>query len=90
MATKAELEAELADLRKQLAERAAEASQNVQSEAPAALSDMLAAHGLSPEDITRAWDQLSREIGSLPQNRPLMTAVAAFGIGFVLGRMSRS
>lgn len=90
MATKAELEAELADLRKQLADGAKQAAQDASTEAPAAFSDMLKSQGLTVEDISTLWQQFARELGNLPQNKPLITAIAAFGIGFMLGRMGRS
>ncbi len=89
MATKAELEAELAELRKQVSEGAAEAGEAV-SHAPAALVEMLKGHGVDTDDIPALWENLSAELTKLPQNKPMMTAIAAFGLGFLLGRMSKS
>lgn len=98
MATKAELEAELRALKASLASqektpgRAPEPEPTPAPEASAraSLEEMLGAHGIAPEDITTLWDQFTEEFGDLPHQKPLLTAIAAFGLGFVLGRMSRS
>ncbi|MFD3191442.1 hypothetical protein ACFMPD_14350 [Sedimentitalea sp. HM32M-2] len=100
MATKAELEAELADLRAELersrerleetAADAAAAATSVVQEAPAALVDLLRAQGVGADEIAALWQRLSDELGGLPQNKPLLTAIGAFGLGFLLGRMSKS
>ena len=89
MATKAELEAELATLTKRLAEGAEAAAQGA-ARAPSELSDMLKAHGIRGEDVTAALDKLSAEISNLPRTRPLLTVAGAFALGFILGRASRS
>jgi hypothetical protein len=91
MATKAELEAELADLRKKMEEtasRAADAASGV--EPPAAFADMLSRHGIESADISDLWAKLSDELGPLTQNKTLMAAIGVFGLGFVLGRLSKT
>lgn len=90
MATKAELEAELAQLTKKLAEGAEAVAQGAAARAPSELSDMLKAHGIRGEDVTAALDKLSAEISNLPRTRPLLTVAGAFALGFILGRASRS
>ena len=53
------------------------------------LERILAPHGVSVEDIESLADQLWTELGSLPQNKPLVTAIGAFALGFVLGRATK-
>ena len=90
MATKAELEVELALLRKKLAEGAEAVAEGVSARAPSELADMLKTHGSRGEDVTAALDKLSVEIANLPRTRPLLTVAGAFALGFILGRASRS
>ena len=99
MATKAELAAELDVLRAKLAARDAPDAPDTDQPAPEKTSDpdpqtgdwaeMLWAQGLDPTDTQALLSQLSDELGTLPSNKPLITAIAAFGVGFVLGRMSK-
>lgn len=103
MATKAELTAELADLRAQMAARDKTGADDTGQPAPGATpdagpdeapstgdwADMLKSQGLDPTDAQALLAQLSDELGELPQNKPLLTAIAAFGLGFALGRMSK-
>ena len=118
MVTKAELEAELAELRRELAERdraaadseaAAGADTDTATDSGAgapdpagaadvaagrmreALDEVLRAHGVDPAalDLDRLWEQLAGEIGDLSRQRPALTAIALFSLGFILGRMSK-
>ncbi len=105
MATKAELAAELANLKAEMERRDAipdtipdEDTRPSQSDPQpdpdqerqtGAWNRMLASHGLDPDDTRALLGQLSEELGDLPANKPLITAIAAFGLGFVLGRMSK-
>lgn len=88
MATKAELEAELAELRKQIAQRDAP-DEGAENSAPTMLSDYMSSHGFDAKDIAELWEQLSKELGHLPQNKPLLTALGVFALGVMLGRMSK-
>jgi len=91
MATKAELEVELAALKKEL-DAAKEASADTVEASPidtGALKKALADAGLAPEDIEAVWDQLSGELGALQQKNPMLTLVGAVALGFVLGRLSK-
>lgn len=96
MATKAQLEAELAELKAKAAEETPTPPEQPNQdpdepdEARSALDEMLSAHGLDAKEIEALWTQFSTELGDLPQQKPLLTAIAAFGLGFVLGRMSKS
>ncbi len=92
MPTKAELEAELADLRAAMDDRA-EATQADEEEQAAeggsALGDLLAEHGFEGGDLDSLLAQFSKELGNLPQHKPLLTALGAFALGFAAGRMSK-
>lgn len=89
MATKAELEAELAKLRKQIAARdAEEVAQQAAAPPQPALADYLEQYGLDEKDIEVLWNQIATEVGNLPQKKPLLTLLGALGLGIVLGRMS--
>ena len=100
MATKAELEAELAALRAELADRSKTASDAGAGDAepassssgdrdPSALDRLLAEHGIEDIDTAKLLEQLSDELGGLPQNKPILTALAAFVLGFAFGRLSK-
>ncbi len=86
MATKAELQAELAELRKQLATAPPEPA----TARPPRTSEDAAGGGFAAEDIAALGEHLSGMLGTLPRNRPLTTVIGAFAVGFVLGRMIRS
>lgn len=88
MPTKAELEDELKALKE---DRAREQEDQDDQDPPEkqTLADMLSGHGVDKDQIDALWAQLSEELGHLPERKPLMTAVAAFGLGFIIGRMSK-
>jgi len=94
MATKAELAAELALLRQQLAERdtAPVPEPEPEPDDPTTAPDLaktLADHGLDISDPAELLKQLTKELEGLAQDKPLLTAATAFGLGFALGRMSK-
>lgn len=101
MATKAELEAELAALRGIIAEQSkaiedppekdtpAEPAASEESTVRSALEEVLAEHGVETDDLGALWTQLSEELEGLTKNKPLVTALAAFALGFVLGRATK-
>ncbi|SPJ28868.1 hypothetical protein [Falsiruegeria mediterranea] len=99
MATKAQLEAELAELKSQLAASDAKPapkpapepeSEPEHGDEQSAFAALLKEHGVDTQDIDALWAQFSSELSDLPEKKPLLTAVAAFGLGFALGRMSKS
>lgn len=103
MTTKAELEAELKQLKDEMKQRDAasdtatstpkETAKKGADTADASLSDLsdvLKAKGLDPTEIEHLWAQVSSELDDFPNRKPLLTAVAAFGLGFMLGRMSKN
>ena len=49
----------------------------------------LAAFGIGETDAKALFEQFTKELGDLPRTKPLLTVVAAFGLGFVLGRASK-
>jgi len=95
MATKAQLEAELANLKAQMAQTRPEPEPRSEPEEPpvtdaqGAFSALLEDHGIDTSDIDALWRQFSDELKDLPEQKPLVTAVAAFGLGFALGRLSK-
>ncbi|WP_372573922.1 hypothetical protein [Ruegeria jejuensis] len=92
MATKAELEAELAALRAQLADKPAEPDPEPAPEAEddrSTFDRMLAGHGIDSSELDALWAQFSKELGDFPTQKPLLTTIAAFGLGFALGRITK-
>ena len=85
MPTKAELEEEL----KALKEKVASDANDQESPEKQTLADMLGRHGVGSDQIDALWAQFSEELEHLPERKPLMTAVVAFGLGFIFGRMSK-
>jgi hypothetical protein len=90
MATKAELEAELAALKQQMTEQAApEAQEAAQDPAPEVDGDqgLAAALGaLKSGDFAGLAGQLEHELKDLSLSKPVMTALGAFALGFMVGR----
>lgn len=94
MATKAELEAELAALKAQLAATPAAAeptgeAEPVPGEMRSSFDKMLAGHGIDSSELDALWAQFSKELGDFPTQKPLLTTIAAFGLGFALGRITK-
>ncbi|MFT5342468.1 MAG: hypothetical protein ACI9BH_001682 [Paracoccaceae bacterium] len=102
MATKAQLMVELDLLKQQMASRDDTSARKAATEQPkieaetddktdpkSFLSTLLASHGIDETEIDALWAQLSGELGDLTREKPLLTVVAAFGIGFVTGRLSK-
>jgi len=52
-------------------------------------ASVLKQHGIAADDIDELWKQFSSELGDLAEKKPLVTAIAAFALGFVVGRMSK-
>ena len=59
------------------------------SDAASELERILAPHGVSSSDIEALAKQLWEELDNLPQNKPLVTAIGAFALGFLIGRMTK-
>jgi hypothetical protein len=104
MTTKAVADAELAALKAAMSDSAAAATgpeaaprdgaanaANGSSEGQDAqsLQALLAEHGLTGDDMRTLLDQLSHELGDLPRNKPVLTALGAFALGFAAGRLSK-
>ena len=56
---------------------------------PASLETLLDDYGLKLNSLEDVWDRLNAELDGVPQNKPLLTALAALGIGYLLGRVTR-
>lgn len=87
MATKAELEAELLQLKKQLEERPSQKQELPEAENHETLLDS------DPEeapDDQMDWDQTVSDIMAnledFPHKQPLLLALGAFAVGFLIGR----
>ena len=90
MATKAELEAELAALRAELAQKDAPANDVGPPEEEAdSWRGILKDHGFDPDDLGGAAQELMNELKTLQQDKPMLVLAAAFVLGVLLGRSSR-
>lgn len=67
---------------------ATEASDNAEIELKD-VANVLKEHGVEIDDLKGLWDQITTELRDLPTEKPLVTALGAFLIGFLAGRMSR-
>lgn len=89
MATKAELEAELALLRSELAQHADVAATPSPDEMNAekhTIKATLADYGIDAENLEDLGATLSKELLELQKEKPLVVLVAAFAFGCLLGR----
>lgn len=88
MATKAELESELADLRRQLAEKPASvevpedgiAIEDAESDDPVTDPDA------KPVDWETELTDLIAQLDDITHKKPLLLALGAFTVGYLLGR----
>ncbi len=96
MATKAELEVELAALRRELKQRDDEdksPSSDVVAAKPAdqspdanGIQQLLDEHGINAETVDAFKDNLLEELTELQKDKPLVILVAALALGIVIGR----
>ena len=99
MATKAELEAELARLRTLNEAHNSKAGQSSQSEAPTSTSAethfaegvqrVLDEHGIDSASVERMGGKLIEELSTLQKEYPLTILLSAFALGCVVGRALR-
>lgn len=99
MATKAELEAELALLRQQ--NEAAKTQKEITAESdetpgpsdsshlPTGLSNALREHGIDAADAEAIGKQLVDEMIKLHKEHPLVTLLGVFAVGCIVGRAFR-
>ncbi|MGI1662601.1 hypothetical protein ACRDNQ_10210 [Palleronia sp. KMU-117] len=88
MATKAELEAELAALRKELSQLKGlteEAAEDAGDEAHSTIRDFVGS--LRETDLEGLAKQLTDEIESAMHEKPLLTALGILVVGYALGRL---
>ncbi|MEH6835173.1 MULTISPECIES: hypothetical protein [Falsihalocynthiibacter] len=85
MATKAELEAELAQLRKALSEiKNVTSQEDVQTDTAAAQAD---SSGLFEEgEFAGLVHQALEDLETLPHRKPVLTALGIFFVGYLFGR----
>ena len=87
MATKAQLEAELAELRQQLAERPAENPEPQQAEPEATIPPEFSPEPAEGElDLDKEIGELISQLDGLPAKHPLLLALGAFAVGYLIGR----
>ena len=99
MATKAELESELADLKQEMRQRGEETKKDEpphgSSKREPASSDksdlhqILVGHGVDAETVEALGENLLDEIKTLQKEKPLVVLVAAFALGLLVGRASK-
>jgi ElaB/YqjD/DUF883 family membrane-anchored ribosome-binding protein len=92
MATKAELEAELASLRRELAalkdtagEAAEEVAEDTAESAHSTITDFVAS--IRDTDVEGLAKQLTNEIETAMHEKPLLTALGILVVGYALGRL---
>jgi len=96
MATKAELEAELAALKSEMAQQKEEPASKTQTDSPSEISpedpeinglhQLLTEHGIDTENIESLGAKLSEELVALQKDKPLVVLIAAFALGCIVGR----
>jgi hypothetical protein len=99
MATKAELESELADLKQEMRQRSEEIKKDEPAEGtsksePASsdksdLQQLLVGHGVDAETVEALGENLLDEFKTLQKDKPLVVLVAAFALGLLVGRASK-
>ncbi|WP_170377044.1 hypothetical protein [Ruegeria atlantica] len=83
MVTKAELEAQVADLRRQLAEQTATREQAQRPEPHDTVADKIAEN---IDNWTGQLEEALTELEDLPHKRPILFALGIFTLGYLLGR----
>ncbi|WP_294220328.1 hypothetical protein [uncultured Shimia sp.] len=87
MATKAELEAELAQLRAELASRDA----GIKSESLVEVTNTTSSTPDATDDVNGSFDNDIKEIladlEEIPHKQPLLLALGALAVGYLIGRM---
>ncbi len=99
MATKADLEAEVALLRGQNEALKSQAAQSGAQDSskpatqdthiPTQISDALKDHGIDPTDIENLGTHLADELTKLNKDHPILTLLGVFAIGCIVGRAFR-
>ncbi|MBO9412518.1 MULTISPECIES: hypothetical protein [unclassified Ruegeria] len=79
MVTKAELEAEVAELRRQLAERS-------QTENPAETESVTEQISDTLDQWTSQIDEVLTEFEDIPHKKSIMFAIGIFAVGYLMGR----
>ncbi|MEX0286188.1 MAG: hypothetical protein AB3N23_16400 [Paracoccaceae bacterium] len=92
MTSRSEFSAELAALQSRLGDRPAPTTREAprQADAPQTLlQTLLGEDGTDIKRIEDLWDRLNAELDGLPEQKPLLTALAALGVGYLLGRVHK-
>lgn len=86
MATKAELEAEVEELKREMKQRDQEVQTEKDADQPAetdGLRALLDEHGITVENF---GDNLLEQLTELQKEKPLVVLVAALALGIIVGR----
>lgn len=67
------------------------AAQQARTGSPTAplLEALLAEGGHGIKTMEEIWDRLNAELDDLPRDKPFLTAMAALGVGYLLGRLQK-
>ncbi|SMP10125.1 hypothetical protein [Shimia sagamensis] len=87
MATKAELEAELAQLRAELARRDADVKSESPVEEITTARQALDAEGEDSTSFENDIKEILADLEELPHKQPLLFALGALTVGYLIGRM---
>ncbi len=79
MVTKAELEAEVAELRRQLAQQTKADKAEPKEDHSDSLIDTI-------ESWSDQMDEVLTELGELPHKKPILFALGVFALGYLIGR----
>ncbi len=83
MVTKAELEAQVAELRRQLAEQTAASQKAPEPEPHDTVADRIAENF---DNWSGQLEEALTELEDLPHKRPILFALGIFTLGYLLGR----
>ena len=92
MATKAQLETELAALREQLARRETASDEGISDSGPDEIdpADTEGASASEIEEDIADWEEqiqdVVKELKELPHKKPLLLALGALALGYLIGR----
>ncbi|GAA6193792.1 hypothetical protein [Phaeobacter sp. NW0010-22] len=87
MATKAELEAELLDLRRQMADRPSQQLEALEEDHTEGASDTSSSEATNDRvDWDKEVSDIMADLEDLPHKQPLLFALGAFAVGYLVGR----
>jgi hypothetical protein len=82
-------EAVKADRKEETETEPADRARAAISDAASELERILAPYGVSVSEIEALAERFWNELDTIPRQKPLLTAIGIFALGFLLGRMTR-